>query len=93
MQIRIEVVEAFIRLNSVIAVQRFFRQGHRHRVPERRTIVRWVQGTWKSGKQEIVTTPRTVRTPENVNRARAEMQRSPQRSERRHSLTIQISWR
>ncbi|PSN54427.1 hypothetical protein C0J52_06663 [Blattella germanica] len=52
-QIRIQAVEAFIRLNSVIAVQRFLRQGDRHlRVPDRRTIVRWVQSWREHGKVE-----------------------------------------
>ncbi|KAJ4442800.1 hypothetical protein ANN_04393 [Periplaneta americana] len=95
--LRIQVVEAFIRLNSEIAVQRFFRQGYRHhRVPDRRTIVRWVQFQKEHGKVENKKSsgrPRTVRMPENVNRVRAEMQPSPQRSARRHSLTMQISRR
>ncbi|PSN49514.1 hypothetical protein C0J52_18947 [Blattella germanica] len=96
-QIRIQAVEAFIRLNSVIAAQRFLRQGDRHlRVPDRRTIVRWVQSWREHGKVENKKSsgrPRTVRTPENINRVRAEIQQSPQRSARRHSLTMQISRR
>ncbi|PSN46883.1 hypothetical protein C0J52_17572 [Blattella germanica] len=69
-QIRIQAVEAFIRLKSVIAVQRFLRQGDRHlRVPDRRTIVRWVQSWREHGKVENKKSsgrPRTVRTPENI---------------------------
>ncbi|PSN40368.1 hypothetical protein C0J52_27245 [Blattella germanica] len=74
---------------------RFLLQGDRHlRVPDRRTIVRWVQSWREHGKVENKKSsgrPRTVRTPENINRVRAEIQQSPQRSARRHSLTMQIS--
>ncbi|PSN43779.1 hypothetical protein C0J52_20182 [Blattella germanica] len=79
-QIRIQAVEAFIRLNSVIAVQRFLRQDRYLRVPDRRTIVRWVQSWREHGKVENKKSsgrPRTVRTPENINRVPAEIQQSP----------------
>ncbi|KAJ4444521.1 hypothetical protein ANN_06315 [Periplaneta americana] len=64
-QIRIQVVEAFIRLNNIIAVQRFFRQGHRYqRIPDRRTVYcamgPVLEGTLKSGKQQIVSYVRAI---------------------------------
>ena len=96
-QIRIQVVEDFIRINSVIAVQRFFRQGYRHhRVPDRRTIVRRVQSWRELGKvdnRKSSGRPRTFWTSDNVNRVQVEMQRSPQRSACRYSPAMQISRR
>ena len=88
-------MEAFVRLNSVIEVQRLFRQGHRHHcVPDRRTILQWVQPWRDHGKvdyRKSSSRPGTTRTPENVNRVQAEMQQIPQGSARRYPLTMQIS--
>ena len=71
-------MEAFIRLNSVTAVQRFFHQGrHHHRVPDSQTIVQWVQSWKEHGKaanRKSSGMSRTIRTPESVNRVQAEMQ-------------------
>ena len=79
-QIRIQVVEALIRLNSVIAVQRFFLQGHRlHRVPHKRTscdgslgesMEKWITGNHQRGQEPS-------ECLKNVNGVQAEMQRNP----------------
>lgn len=83
---------------SVTAVQREFRRHfniHRNEaVPTRNTILRWVNALRTRGtlmNRRPVGAPRTVRTPENVERVRQALVRSPSRSARRHSTELGIS--
>ena len=92
-------VEQLFRNNdSVIQVQRLFRQHFnidRHgSVPKRDTILRWVHAFRTTGsvmKKKPSGLPRSVRTPENIERVREAVTTSPQRSARRQAAALQIS--
>ena len=68
---------------SVTAVQRLFRVhfnlGRRDTVPSRNTILRWIHSLRKTGsivKKKPPGPNKTVRTPENIERARQALIRS-----------------
>ncbi|KAJ4441574.1 hypothetical protein ANN_11430 [Periplaneta americana] len=95
-EIRARAVDAYIRGNSVIFAQRELRRGENrhHRVPNRRTMCRWVKQWRKNGS--VVNTKheglrKIVGTPENIQRVRMALQQSPQRSVRRHTRTLRMS--
>jgi transposase-like protein len=93
-------VEAyFSNRHSVIAVQRAFRRHFeippRGRVPDRKSILLWVDAFRETGnvsKRKKGPT-RTVTTPENVERVRQSMLRSPKRSARKHAVALGMSGR
>lgn len=96
---RVFAYDCFVRNNeSVTVVQREFRRHfniHRNRaVPSRNTILRWVESLRRRG--ELINrrprgAPRTVRTPENVERVRQAFLRSPTRSARKHAAALRLS--
>lgn len=93
------VIEAYFKSgDSVVATQRRFRQrfntGRRGRVPERHTIRRWVdqfRATASAVNKTPPGRPRTVRTPENIERVRSAIDRSPRRSATRHAALLHVS--
>lgn len=91
-------VEVYIRENeSVIAAQRAFRirfQIPRNRqVPDRKSIVLWVQNFRETGSviKKGGGRPRTARTNENIEIVRRSVERSPKRSARRHAAALRLS--
>lgn len=96
---RVYVVKSFIRSQSVVNTQRQFRRefnvGRHGRFPTRQTIMRWVQDFEIRGNvgSKFTGGVRTVRTPENIERVRQAVGRSPRRSAARHSIALQISER
>ena len=95
---RVFAYDSYVKNNeSVTAVRREFRRHfniHRNQaVPTHKTIVRWVNALRTRGtlmNRRPVGAPRTVRTPENAERVRQAMLRSPNRSARRHSIELGI---
>jgi hypothetical protein len=84
----------------VIPTQQIFRRhfntGRHGTVPNRSTIKKWIQkfrttasATNKNPEGRV----RNVRTPEDTERARAAIGRSPKQSARRHSVALNISSR
>lgn len=96
---RVFAYDCFVRNNeSVIVVQRELRRHfniHRNRtVPSRNTILRWVESLRRRGElnnRRPRGAPRTVRTPENVERVRQAFLRSPTRSARKHAAALRLS--
>lgn len=92
-------VETFFKNNgSATVTQRVFRRhfdiGRNGKVPTRQTILNWVtqfRTTASIVNKKPSGRPRTVRTPENVRRVSHAIQRSPQRSARRHSVALRLS--
>lgn len=69
---------------------------HRNQpVPSAHAIKTWVQNfeETSSTTKKKPGRPKSVRTPENIERVRVAIGRSPRRSARRHSTTLQISTR
>ena len=100
-QHRAFVVEAYFKNgDSAITTQRLFRRHFnipRHgRVPCRNTVIEWVQN-FRESVSALKRKPRgripTVRTPENVEKVRMVIVKSPRRSVRRHSAAIGLSVR
>jgi transposase len=95
------VVEAFFKHGeSVTATQRAFRTRFGLRanasVPDRKTILLWVQRVRATGsalKREPPGRPKNVRTPENIATVRALIELSPTRSARKHASALRISER
>ena len=93
-QHRIAAVELFIKTESVTATQRGFRQQFQRRdAPSRNTLLLWVskwrlEGSVKDSKPQG--RPRSARTPDNVERVRDAILRSPRRSARRHALALRL---
>lgn len=95
------VVETYFNNNgSVILTQRAFRLRFNLRpldlVPDRNAIIRWVASFRTTGstlKKKPPGRPRTVRTPENVERIRQVVQRSPRRSVVKQAAALQLSER
>ena len=85
--------------HSIIAVQRAFRRHFdippRGRVPDRKSILLWVDAFRESGNvsRKKKGPPRTVTTPENIERVRVSMLRSPKRSARKHAVNLGMSGR
>lgn len=98
-QHRVFTYDSFVRNNeSIITVQREFRRhfnlARNENVPTRNTILRWVKSFRSVGTVMNKRPPgahRTVRTPQNVERVRQAILRSPNRSARRHSSELNIS--
>lgn len=98
-QHRVFTYDSFVRNNeSIVAVQHEFRRhfniARNDSVPTRNTILRWVQSFRSVGtvmNKRPPGTHRAVRTPENVERVRQAILRSPGRSARRHSSELNIS--
>uniref|UniRef100_A0A0A9YLJ5 Transposable element Tc3 transposase n=1 Tax=Lygus hesperus TaxID=30085 RepID=A0A0A9YLJ5_LYGHE len=96
---RVFVYDAFVKNNeSVVAVQRAFRirfnVPRRGAIPDRKTIIKWVNAFRTTGvitKQKPPGPARTTRTPENVERVRAAVLQSPARSSRQHAQALRIS--
>jgi len=83
---------------SVTAVQRLFRVhfnlGRRDTFSSRNTILRWIQSLRITGsivKKKPPGPNKTVRTPENTERVRQALIRSPGRSARRHAREMRLS--
>jgi hypothetical protein len=98
-QHRAFVIEAFFKNSeSVTVTQRLFRNNFhipRHgRVPCRNTIKQWVsnfRNTASALKVKPTGRPRSVRTPENVERVRESVLQSPKRSARRQCVALAVS--
>ena len=83
---------------SATAVQRLFRVhfklGRRDTVPSLNTILRWIHSLRTTGgivKKKPLGPNKTVRTPENIQRVRQGLIRSPGRSARRHAREMRLS--
>lgn len=82
---------------SVIATQHVFRKqfniASAGRVPDQKSIVQWVDTFIDTGSvQKSKPGPsRTTRTPENVERIRLAVLKSPRRSARKHATALSIS--
>jgi len=92
------VIEAFFENDSVTATQRAFRTRFglyaTDAFPDRKTILRWVSNVRASVSalpRKPSGRPRNVRTPENVQQARASMEQSSRRSARKHAAALGIS--
>lgn len=95
--VRIFVVSVYIESKSVVQTQRRFRREfnvQRHgRIPSRNTIVSWFNMFNARGtlQPSFHGSGRYVRTPENIQRVRLAVQRSPSRSAVRHAAALRIS--
>jgi transposase len=93
------VIETFLKNNdSATLTQRVFRRhfiiGRNRRVPTQQTILNWVKEfrtTASAVDRKPQGRPRTIRTPENVERVRVALQRSLRRSARQHSVVLDMS--
>lgn len=98
-QHRVFAYDSYVRNNqSIVAVQHEFRRHFniaRHdSVPTRNTILRWAESFRLRGtvmKRRPPGAPRSVHTPENVEKVRQAILRSPGRSSRRHSTELRLS--
>lgn len=96
---RMFAYDAFVQNGeSVLTVQRLFRihfnRGRRGNVPSRNTILSWVNNLRTTGsivKKKPPGPTRTARTPENIERVRAALTRSPSRSARKHARELRMS--
>ena len=96
---RVFAYESYVKSDgSITAVQREFRRRfniHRNEVvPTRNAIKRWVRALRTRGNvldMKPVGAPRTVRTTENLERVQQAVQRSPNRSARKHATELGIS--
>ena len=98
-QHRAFVVEAYFKNgDSAVTTQRLFRRHFNipchGRVPCCNTIKEWVQN-FRENASALKTKPRgripTVRTPENVDKVRMAIVKSPRRSARKHSAATGLS--
>ena len=99
-QQRIFCVEQFVLSKSVVSVHREFRRKfgddrQRGAVPSRKIIGQWVRQWRETGSVQVKgrTRRNTVRSPENIQRVRRALERSPRRSVRRHSQLLNLSHR
>ena len=97
-QHRAFIVEAYFKNGDSAITTRLFRRNFniRHgRVPCRNTIKEWVQN-FRENASALKRKPRgripMVRTPENVDKLRMAIVKSPRRSVRRHSAAIGLSY-
>ena len=93
-------VEKFLSCNSIKTTQRAFRMNFKRRptdpIPARNTILLWVsnfRATGSAKKRKSTGRPRTVRNETNVASVSEAVERSPQRSARKHSLSLGLSSR
>ena len=97
MQQRVNCVRSYYETKSVAEVQRVFRQqfnvGRRGSVPSRNTILASVKKLEETGSVFAMKhgAPRTVRTPENLQRVREAFECSHRRSARQHSRILGVS--
>jgi len=91
-QQRIFCVEQFVISKSIVSVQREFRRKfgddrQRGAAPSRKIMGQWVRQWRETGSVQVKarTLRNTVRSPENIQRVRIALERSPRRSVRRHS--------
>lgn len=95
---RAYVVEYFLKNGeSVIAVQRAFKREFklkRHdKPPDRKIILKWVENFRETGSVVVHNHPgrrRSSGTPQNIEKVRAAMTRSPRRSVRRQAMALKI---
>ncbi|XP_039758681.1 uncharacterized protein LOC120632758 [Pararge aegeria] len=95
---RVFAYDEFVKSNeSVVAAQRAFRQRfniERHgAIPNRKTVMRWVNAFRTTGnimKKKPPGPTRTATTPENVERVRAAVVQSPGRSVRKQAQALRI---
>lgn len=94
------VVENYIKSGEsvIVVVRRLFRKQfnveRRGNIPDRNTIFRWVDASRTTGsvmKRKPRGLPASVRTPENVERVRLAVLRSPRRSAQRQALALRMS--
>jgi transposase len=98
---RASVVGAFFKHGeSITATQRAFRTRFGLRandsVPDRKTILLWVQRVRATGsalKRKPPGRPKNVRTPENIATVRVSIELSPTRLARKHASALRISER
>ena len=90
----------FSNSDSVVTVQRLFRRKfdvvRRGAIPDRNTILRWVEVFRTTGsviKRKPPGLLRSVRTPENVDAVRRAALADPRRSARRQALALGMSRR
>jgi hypothetical protein len=95
---RVLVFETYTETKSVIAVQCRFRTQfnvERHgNIPDRNTILRWVEAFRATGsvmKTKPPGLPATVRTPENIESVRVAVLRCLRRSARRQASALRMS--
>lgn len=96
---RVFTYDAYVRNGeSVVTAQRLFRvhfnRGRNGTIPSRNTILSWVRTLRSTGsivKKKPPGPTKTARTPENIDRVRAALIRSPGRSARRHASELRIS--
>ena len=93
-QQRMFCVEQFVLSKSIVSVQREFRRkfgdDRQHGAAPSRKII----GQWRETGSVQVKAPtrrNTVRSPENIQRVRRALERSPRRSVRRHSQLLNLS--
>ena len=86
-QQRIFCVEQFMLSKSIVSVQREFCRKfgddqQRGAAPSRKIIVHWVRQWRETGSVQVKACTRrnTVRSPENIQRVRRALERSPRRS-------------
>ena len=97
-QHRVFAVEQFFRnSDSVVTVQRLFRRTfnveRRDAIPDRNTILRWVEAFRSVMKRKPLGLLLSVRTPENVDTVRRAVLASPRRSARLQALALGMSRR
>ena len=93
------VIEAFFKnAECVTATQRAFRTrfglNPNESVPDRKTILKWVQNLRVTGSampKKPVGRPKSVRIPENIAAVRTSIEQSPSRSARKHASALEIS--
>lgn len=93
------VVETYFKSgDSVVATQRQFRRhfnvGVKGRIPSRNTINLWIENFRSSGstlKRKPTGRPRSIRTPDNIERVRQAVLTSPHRPARRHATALHMS--
>lgn len=84
-------------MDSVVGAQRAFRLKFnlppRAPVPSRKAILLWVKNfeATASTTKKIGGSEKTIRTPENIDRVRDALTRSPRKSARRHSAQLGLS--
>ena len=96
---RVFAYDSFVKIGeSIIETQRLFRCrfniGRHGNIPRRNTTLRWVTSFRKRGtimKKKPPGPVATARTPENVERVREAIVRSPTRSARPHAVELGMS--
>ncbi|KAK5649474.1 hypothetical protein RI129_000503 [Pyrocoelia pectoralis] len=90
-------VEMYFSTKPILAVQRALRPRYgippRNTVPDRKSMFVWAANFRVRGSvvQKRVGAQRTVRTPENIDRATRSNLQSPKRSARKHAFALALS--